>query len=205
MIAVIDYGAGNTLSVGNALERLGANYILTCDKKVILSADKVIFPGVGDASYAMNQLRERDLIPVIKSITKPFLGICLGMQLLCTHSEEGDTDCLDIIPNMVRKLSKEQEQEGEEKLLFRNKIPNIGWCELEGLSSPLFRGLKDGDFVYFVHSYAAEVNSHTIAIANHNEPFSAALSYKNFYGVQFHPEKSGKIGEKILSNFLNEV
>ena len=193
MIAVIDYGAGNILSVGNALERLGIEYIVTYDKDLILGADKVIFPGVGDAAYAMKELKNRGLISVIKAIEMPFLGICLGMQLLCSHSEEGDTECLNIIPNKVRKLKPSN----------LNKIPNIGWCEIENLKSPLFNGLKEGDFVYFVHSYAAEINKNTICSSNHSEPFSAALGYKNFYGVQFHPEKSGKVGEVILSNFLN--
>ncbi|MFI3267978.1 MAG: imidazole glycerol phosphate synthase subunit HisH [Rikenellaceae bacterium] len=192
MIAIIDYNAGNILSVENALKRLGAEYVITDKREEILNADKVLFPGVGDASYAMAQLREKDLVETIKEVTQPFLGICLGMQLLCASSEEGDTECLGILPNKVQLL----EYDGV------NKVPNIGWCEALELKSPLFKGVSEGEFVYYVHSFAAEVNEYTICQSLRGKPFSGALQKDNFYGCQFHPEKSGTIGEKILKNFI---
>ncbi|MFI3262062.1 MAG: imidazole glycerol phosphate synthase subunit HisH [Rikenellaceae bacterium] len=192
MIAIIDYNAGNILSVENALKRLGAEYIITDSREEILKADKVLFPGVGDASYAMAQLRAKNLVDTIKEVTQPFLGICLGMQLLCASSEEGDTECLGILPNKVQLL----EYDG------LNKVPNIGWCEMLEPKSPLFKGIEEGEFVYYVHSFAAEVNEYTICKSMHGRPFSGALQKDNFYGCQFHPEKSGLIGEKILKNFI---
>lgn len=192
MIAIIDYNAGNILSVENALKRLNVEYIVTDRPNEILSAEKVLFPGVGDASYAMNELRKRGLIQTIKEVQTPFLGICLGMQLLCSHTEEGDTECLSIVPNRVNHLVYNKS----------NKVPNIGWCEITNLKSALFSGIKESEFVYYVHSYGAEVNQYTICESLHSTPFSGALKRDNFYGCQFHPEKSGDIGERILKNFI---
>lgn len=192
MIAIVDYNAGNILSVENALKRLGAEYIITDKKAEILSADKVLFPGVGDAAYAMAQLKERGLVEVIKEVKNPFLGVCLGMQLLCSESEEGNTECLGILPNKVRLLEYDK----------LNKVPNIGWCEVLNLKTALFKGISEGEFVYYVHSYAAEVNEYTICESLHQNLYSGALHKDNFYGCQFHPEKSGLIGEKILKNFI---
>ncbi len=192
MIAIIDYGAGNILSVTNALKRVGAEYILTSNADIITNADRIILPGVGDATYAMAQLKSRDLDEIIKGLTRPLLGICLGMQLLCDHTEEGDTKCLSIISSRVRRLVADDS----------NKTPNIGWCEIDNLKSPLFDSLSCGDFVYYIHSFGAEVNEYTICTSKHSQPFSGAINRDNFYGCQFHPEKSGDVGEKILTNFL---
>lgn len=195
MIAIIDYDTGNLRSVCNALDRIGAEYILTDDPKVITGADRVLLPGVGEASTAMEKLRERGLCEVVKDLKVPVLGICIGMQLMCRHSEEGDVDCLGIFDSFVRKF---------EALPSKGvKVPHMGWNSLSGLKTPLFEGLSEGDFVYFVHSFAADVCADTIAVSENGRQFSAAMCRGNFHGVQFHPEKSGEVGEKILRNFMN--
>lgn len=190
-LVIVDYKAGNVQSVMFALERLGINATLSCDFETIRSADKVIFPGVGEASSAMAELKARNLDKLLPTLTQPFFGVCLGMQLLCTHSEEGDTDLLDIIPTEVKRFQTDL------------KVPHMGWNRLEKLESPLFQGLQEQDFVYYVHSYYVPLGDCTIAQSSYPEPFSAALHYKNFYAAQFHPEKSGPAGSKILKNFLD--
>lgn len=195
MIAIIDYDTGNLRSVCNALDRIGAEYVLTDDPETIRSADRVLLPGVGEASSAMAKLQERGLCDVIRSLTVPVLGICIGMQLMCRHSQEGDVDCLGIFDADVRKFQADP-AEGV-------KVPHMGWNALTGLKTGLFDGLKDGDFVYFVHSFAADVCEDSIAVSENGRQFSAAIRKGNFYGAQFHPEKSGDIGERILRNFMN--
>ena len=195
MIAIIDYDTGNLRSVCNALERIGAEYVLTDDPSVISRADRVLLPGVGEASTAMQKLQERGLCEVIRGLKMPVLGICIGMQLMCRHSDEGDVDCLGIFDASVTKFFADP-QNGV-------KVPHMGWNAISGLRTGLFEGLSDGDFVYFVHSYAASVCDDTIAVSDNGRMFSAAICKDNFYGVQFHPEKSGDVGEKILKNFMS--
>jgi imidazole glycerol-phosphate synthase subunit HisH len=190
MIAIIQYNAGNTRSVQNALNRLQCESIITDDATLIRSADKVIFPGVGEASTAMRYLRERGLDSVITSLTQPFLGICLGMQLMCNHSEENDTDCLGIFDTEVKLFPA------------TGIVPHIGWNNLASLKGPLVQHLGENDDMYFVHSYYAAVCHETIAQCDYLLPFSAAMQKNNFYGVQFHPEKSAQAGEQLLKNFL---
>lgn len=190
-IAVIKYNAGNVKSVLYAMERLGANAILTDDWETIKKSDKVIFPGQGEASTAMKYLKERKLDQLIKELTQPFFGICLGLQLLCEHSEEYNTGCLGIFPIKVRKFPP------------LDKVPHIGWNNLENLKSPLLAGLDEEAFVYYVHSYYAEQDpKYTIATSHYINDFSALLHKKNYYAMQGHPEKSSVTGEKILQNFL---
>lgn len=193
MITIVDYDTGNLRSVMNAFGRLGEAYRLSSDPAEIASADKVFLPGVGEASTAMAKLRERGLVEVIRSLKQPTLGICLGMQLMCSHCEEGDVDTLGIFGNRVVRLS------GKGGL----KVPHMGWNTLTNLSSPLMEGIPEGAYVYFVHSYGAEVNDNTIATTLYGDSFSASLSKGNFYGCQFHPEKSGEVGERILRNFCS--
>ena len=195
MIAIIDYDTGNLRSVCNALDRIGAEYVLTDDPETIRSADRVLLPGVGEASSAMAKLQERGLCDVIRSLTVPVLGICIGMQLMCRHSQEGDVDCLGIFDADVRKFQADPEA--------GVKVPHMGWNALMDLKTGLFDGLKDGDFVYFVHSFAADLCEDSIAVSENGRQFSAAIRKGNFYGAQFHPEKSGDIGERILRNFMN--
>ena len=193
MIAIIDYDAGNIRSVGNALERLGAEYELTADPARILAADKVILPGVGNAARAMENLRGRGLCELVKSLRRPVLGICVGMQLMCRDSEEGPVQGLGLFDAHVRRFSETPDA----------KVPHMGWNAIGNLDSKLFKGLPDGSFVYFVHSYYAGTGPDTIATCRHGDQlFSAALKYENFYGTQFHPEKSGSVGAAILQNFL---
>lgn len=189
-IAIIDYGAGNVQSVQFALNRLGFEGILSADAEFISSADKVIFPGVGAANSAMKKLRESGLYQIIPSLKQPVLGICLGMQLLCNYSEEGNTEGLGIFDVSVKKFSSE------------NKIPQVGWNTIYNLKSPLFDGISEKDYVYLVHSFYAEKIENTIATTHYGLEYASALQKNNFFGVQFHPEKSGKTGEKILGNFL---
>ncbi len=191
MIAVIDYDTGNLRSVANALGRLGAEYTITSSPTEIRSADRVLLPGVGEASSAMAKLRERGLIEVIRSLTQPVLGICIGVQLLCRHSEENDTECLGIFDNEVRKFD-----------LPGLKVPHMGWNSLTHLRTPLFDGIEEGAYVYYVHSFAPTLNDDTIAITEYGYPFSAAIAKDNFFGTQFHPEKSASVGERLLQNFL---
>lgn len=189
-VVIINYNAGNVQSVTYALLRLGVEPLLSDDPEEILSADKVIFPGVGEASTAMRFLKERGLDEVIKSLKQPVFGVCLGLQLMCKHSEENNTDCLGIFDVEVKKF--------EPKL----KVPQMGWNSLEKMNSPLFDGLQSEPYVYYVHSYYAELSEWTVAETEYVNRFSAALQKDNFYALQAHPEKSGKVGEKILENFL---
>lgn len=190
MIAIIDYNAGNTRSVQNALERLGHQAMVTSDADIISKADKVIFPGVGEAGSAMKYLLDLHLDSVIGSLTQPFLGICLGLQLMCRSSEESDTRGLGIFDTEVRKFPS------------GGLVPHMGWNTLRDLSGPLFKGLPDRNDMYFVHSYYAGLCSQTTATCVYILPFSAALQKDNFFAVQFHPEKSAVTGEHILKNFL---
>ena len=190
-IAIIDYGAGNVQSVLFALERLGFVGIVTNDWITIKSADKVIFPGVGEASSAMKMLQESGLDVLIPTLKQPVLGICLGMQLMCKHSEEGNTNGLGIFDVNVVKFSNEV------------KVPQMGWNTIYNLKSPLFDGIKENEFMYLVHSFYAPLSENTIATTNYEQEYSTALQRDNFFGVQFHPEKSGVFGEQILKNFLN--
>ena len=190
-IAIIDYGAGNVQSVLFALERLGFEGIVTNDWITIKSADKVIFPGVGEASSAMKMLQESGLDVLIPTLKQPVLGICLGMQLMCKHSEEGSTNGLGIFDVNVVKFSQDV------------KVPQMGWNTIFNLKTPLFEGIKENEFMYLVHSYYASLSENTIATTNYELEYSTALQRENFFGVQFHPEKSGIFGEQILKNFLN--
>lgn len=190
-VAIVKYNAGNVESVKNALNRLGVVPVLTDDASELKSADKVIFPGVGEASTAMNYLRERNLDETIKRLRQPVLGVCLGMQLLCEFSEENETECLEILPCKVKRFESEN-----------LKIPQMGWNNVFNLKSDLFAGIEENSFVYFVHGYYVETGAETIATSDYTLNFSAAVRHENFYAVQFHAEKSGAIGEKILENFL---
>lgn len=192
-VAIIDYGAGNIFSVQSALRRLGVEPILTADKSLLASADKIILPGVGEAAYAMEQLRKRELVDFIPTQKQPLMGICLGMQLLCNHTDEGNVDCLGIIPTNVKRFPSDAGV----------KIPHVGWNTINRATSPIMEGVADGSYVYFVHSYYAESCEWSIAECDYALPFAAALRKDNFYGCQFHPEKSAEIGAKILENFLN--
>jgi len=191
-IAVVDYKGGNVQSVLFALERLGAQATLTADAEVLRRADKVLFPGEGEAASAMAALREAGLDTVLPTLTQPFLGICLGMQLLGTHSEENDTTLLGLLPFRVQRFTPD----------LLHKVPHMGWNNLQHLRGPLFEGLTEADHVYFVHSYYAPVGEYTTAQAAHPSLFSAAVQRGNFHGVQFHTEKSGPVGTRILANFL---
>jgi len=194
--AIIKYNAGNIQSVLNAMERLGMEAILTDDPAEIRSADRVIFPGVGEASTAMRYLRERGMDAVIRSLTQPVLGICLGMQLLGEHSEENDTECLGIVPARVKRLTPNP-------LKGALKVPHVGWNTIQFIDNQLFEGISPNPFFYFVHSYAMELHDATIAQTDYGIPFTSAVQWRNFYGVQFHPEKSAAAGEQLLRNFLN--
>jgi glutamine amidotransferase len=190
MIAIVKYNAGNIRSVMNALNRMDVPHILTDNPEELRAADKVILPGVGEANTAMKYLREKNLDQVIRDLKQPFLGICLGMQLMCAYSEENDTDCLGLIPERVKKFPP------------KDKVPHMGWNNFVELKTPLFEGITLNDDVYFVHSYFVEVGPDTIGTTNYILNFSSAIQRNNFYGVQFHPEKSAEVGERILSNFL---
>ena len=192
MIAIVDYKMGNLRSVENVLRRLGAEFCVTSDADVIRSADKVLLPGVGNAAEAMENLRATGLVDVIRSLRRPVLGICVGMQVMCRHSEEGDVDCLNIFDARVKRFTPSADL----------KVPHMGWNTIGNLETKLFKGLDGGSYVYFVHSYYPELCPDTIATSTHGLMFSAALKYENFYGTQFHPEKSGDIGERIIENFL---
>lgn len=192
-IAIVKYNAGNIYSVINALRRLGVEPLLTDDAELLRKADRVIFPGQGQASTTMSYIREHGLDNVIRSLTQPVLGVCVGQQLMCKHSEEGDTDCIGIFPIEV-KLFKPQ--------LHEDKVPQMGWNSIYDLKTPLFKGINENDFIYNVHSFYVPESEYTIATCNYIQPYSAALHKDNFYACQFHPEKSGKVGERILQNFL---
>lgn len=195
-IAIVKYNAGNIQSVQFALRRLGVEATWTDDPAELRRADKVIFPGVGEASSAMRYLREHRLVEVLRTLRQPVLGICLGLQLFCRHSEEGDTPCMGIFDAEVQLFRPGTDGE-------RLKIPHIGWNTLTDLQGPLFVGVQERSFVYFVHSFYAELNPSTIACSTYGVRFSAALQRDNFFAVQFHPEKSGQVGQQILNNFLN--
>ena len=190
-VAIVKYNAGNTVSVANALHRLGVEPVVTDSADELRSADKVIFPGVGEASTAMAYLRERGLDEVIPSLTQPVLGICLGMQLMCSFSEENETDCLGILPYRVRRFESET-----------LKIPHTGWNRITDLRSPLFEGIDEGSHLYFVHGYYVETGAETTAVSEYGIEFSAGVNRDNFHAIQFHPEKSGEVGAQILENFL---
>lgn len=196
MIAIIDYGAGNIRSVANALERAGATYCLTASPADILAADHVILPGVGEATSAMACLRERGLDVLIPELRMPVLGICIGLQLLCRSSEEGGARCLGVFDTDVRRLP-DAAADGT-----RLKVPHVGWNTARCLSGPLFDGLDEGTFFYYVHSYAADLCDAAVARTSYGRPFAAALCRDNFYATQFHPEKSGAAGARLLRNFL---
>lgn len=198
MTAIIDYGAGNIRSVANALERAGADYCLTADAAVIQAADHVVLPGVGEAAWAMERLRQRGLDRLVPALRQPVLGICIGLQLMCAGSEEGDVRCLGLFDTEVRRLSAVPDGDGGGRL----KVPHVGWNTVEQPRGPLFEGLPGGTFFYYVHSFAADVCAATAARTVYGRPFAAALSCGNFHGVQFHPEKSGAAGARLLENFL---
>ncbi len=193
-VAIIKYNAGNVISVENALRRLGVTPVITDDKALLQAADKVIFPGVGEASTTMAYLREHRLDELIVNLKQPVLGICIGMQLMCRHSEEGDVDCLGIFDTEVKRFQAQQKND---------KIPQMGWNTVSQMQTPLFEGINPEEYVYYVHSYYAELCRHTIARTEYLLPYSAALHRDNFYAVQFHPEKSSEVGARILNNFLN--
>ena len=190
MIAIVKYNAGNIRSVQNALDRMGIASTLTDDPYELSVADKVIFPGVGEAKSAMNYLKERNLDQTLISLQQPFLGICLGMQLMCAYSEERDTQCLGIFDEKVRKFPP------------KGLVPHMGWNDFIHTKGVLFEGIEQSENMYFVHSYYAEIGEHTIGQTEYLVPFTSALQKNNFYGVQFHPEKSADTGRKLIENFL---
>ncbi len=190
MLAIIDYGAGNTKSLQFALERLGVNSLLTSNADQIKSAEKVIFPGQGAAGSAMQKLKHFGLDQLIPELKQPVLGICLGMQLFCEHTEEGDVQGLGIVKGTVKRFST------------KVKVPQMGWNSIHNLKGELFEGIQDGAYMYLVHSYFVPNSTETVATANYGGSYSVALQKENFYGVQFHPEKSSKQGQLILNNFL---
>ncbi len=190
-IVIVKYNAGNVESVKNALNRSGVEPVLSDEAEVLRSADRIIFPGVGEASSAMRFLRGKNLDSVIKNLTQPVLGICLGMQLLCESSDENETECLGILPYRVRRFESES-----------LKIPQMGWNNIFNLKGDLFKNIEESSYVYFVHSFYVETGNETMAACDYGVKFSAAVNHKNFYAVQFHAEKSGAVGEKILKNFL---
>ncbi len=194
-IVIVKYNAGNIQSVLYALERIGIAAEVSDDKEKIQQADKVIFPGVGEASTAMNYLRERNIDQLLISLKQPVLGICLGMQLMCSSSEEGDTTCMGIFEEKVKKFNKVDDF----------KVPQIGWNDIYNLKTPLFNGIPEHSYVYLVHSYYASLGEHTIATTDYISPYSTALHRDNFYGVQFHPEKSAEVGSRLLKNFIELI
>lgn len=193
-VAIIKYNAGNIYSVDYALKRLGVEAVVTADKDELRAADKVIFPGVGEAETTMKFLRASGMDALIKELRQPLLGICLGMQVMCRHSEEGgDVDCLGIFDTEVKRFVPQKHED---------KVPHMGWNTLTETNSGLFKGFTKEEFVYFVHSFYVQVNEYTAAVTDYIQPFSAALHKDNYYATQFHPEKSGGVGERILRNFL---
>ena len=193
-IVIIKYNAGNIRSVLFALERIGAEALVTEDPDLIVTADKVIFPGVGEASSAMDYLRERKLDLLIQNLQQPVLGVCLGMQLLCAHSEENETRCIGVFKETVKKFSPLEGQ--------HLKVPQVGWNNIYDLKSELFTGVPQNSFTYFVHGYYVGLGETTIARTDYVQPYSSAMKRDNFFGVQFHPEKSALVGERILKNFI---
>lgn len=192
-VAIIKYNAGNIHSVDCALRRLGVEAVITADKELLRTADKVIFPGVGEAETTVNHLKATGMDELIKSLRQPVLGICLGMQLMCRYSEEGEADCLGIFDVPVKRFVSQRQED---------KVPHMGWNTIEQTNSELFKGFTREEFVYFVHSFYVPVCEFTAAQTDYIQPFSAALHKDNFYATQFHPEKSGEAGERIIKNFL---
>ncbi|MCH8533898.1 MAG: imidazole glycerol phosphate synthase subunit HisH [Flavobacteriaceae bacterium] len=190
-LSIIDYGVGNIKSIQFAFQRLGVEAKLTANWEELKASDRIIFPGVGEANYAMRQLQKTGLDQLIPELKQPVLGICLGMQLMCAYSEEGDTQCLGIFDTPVKKFSKEL------------KVPQIAWNQIFNLKSDLMNEIKEKDFMYLVHSYYVPLNAEAIATTNYGLDYASALKKDNFYGTQFHPEKSGVVGEVLLKNFLN--
>lgn len=195
-VAVVKYNAGNIQSVMNALRRVGVDPVLTDNPVELRKADRVIFPGQGEASHAMEYLQTHGLDQVIKSLTQPVLGICIGQQLMCEHSEEGNVDCLGIFTAQVLRFHPQKHEQ---------KVPHMGWNQLVNVQDPLLEGICEGAFVYFVHSFYVPTTDYTIATTNHILSFSSAMRKGNFMATQFHPEKSGSVGERILTNFLGEI
>lgn len=193
-LVIIKYNAGNIFSVESAFKRLGVSALVTDDKEKIMAADKVIFPGVGEASSTMLHLREIGLDKLIPELRQPFLGICLGMQLMCRYSEEGNVDCLNIFDTDVKRFMPQRHDD---------KVPHMGWNTISDVTGSLFETSDNGQYVYFVHSFYVPLNKFTAATTDYILPFSAALHKDNFYATQFHPEKSGGVGEQILRNFLS--
>ena len=193
-VSIVKYNAGNIFSVINAIKRLGIDPIWTDDAETLVSSDCVIFPGQGEARNAMDYLKSHNLDRLIAQLKQPVLGICIGQQLLCRHSEEGDTDCIGIFPINVKRFQPNRHEQ---------KVPAMGWNAIRDLKSPLFNGLTERDYVYFVHSYYCEMCDFTTATADYILPYSAALHKDNYYATQFHPEKSGIVGHKILENFID--
>lgn len=192
VVAIVDTGCANLASVRFAFERLGADKVITQDPDIIYGADRVVIPGVGSANYAMDQLRQRELIPVLQNLVQPVMGICLGMQLIFDRSNEGEVDCLGMVDGTIERLDTKDQPS-----------PHMGWNTLENIKAdPLLDGVQNGAYVYFVHSYAAPVSSKTLAQTEYGMPFSAIVKQNNVYGCQFHPERSGKTGAQILENFL---
>lgn len=192
-IVIIKYNAGNIFSVEHAFKRLGIEAVVTRDKELIRKADKVIFPGVGEASSTMQHLQQTGLDKLIPDLKQPVLGICLGMQLMCSRSEEGNVDCLNIFDTEVKRFVPQ---------IHEDKVPHMGWNTISNVKSDLFDISLENQFVYFVHSYYVAISEHTAAVTDYIHPFSAAMHKENFYATQFHPEKSGSVGENILKNFL---
>jgi glutamine amidotransferase len=196
-IKIVKYNAGNIQSVLYALERIGVNAVVTDNHEELMAADKVIFPGVGEASSAMNSLKENNLDSLIKNLKQPVLGICVGMQLLCKHSEENDTNCLGIFDETVKRFYP--------PLGAGGKVPQMGWNNIYNLRSPLMQDIPENSYCYFVHSYYVPVNEYAIATTHYVQPYASAIHKNNFYGVQFHAEKSAEVGEQILKNFILNV
>lgn len=200
MIAIVNYDTGNIRSVTNALSRIGCtDWIYTDDKTILTQADKVILPGVGEASTAMAKLAERGLDTFIPTLTQPVLGICVGTQLMCQSSEEGNAQCMGIFRTKVKRFVPKEHREGLQAI---EKVPHMGWNKITDLRSPLFGNIEEGAYIYYVHSYYPEICTDTIATTQYINHFSGALGRDNFFGTQFHPEKSGAIGAQILKNFL---
>jgi imidazole glycerol-phosphate synthase subunit HisH len=193
MIAVIKSNSGNFKSVTNLLTRLNQEWILTDNSEIIKTAQKVIFPGQGEAASTMTYLKEKKLDVVIKNLTQPFLGICLGMQILTRFSEENQTECLAIVPLQVKKFQADK----------NHKVPQVGWNQVFDLKNPLFKNIPEKSYFYFIHSYYIPANQFQASATNFTLDFCSSFNYKNFYGVQFHPEKSGEMGERLMSNFLS--
>ena len=208
MIAIVNYDTGNIRSVINALGRVGcADWVYTADKSILAKADKVLLPGVGEASSAMAKLTERGLDTFIPTLTQPVLGICVGTQLMCQSSEEGDVQCMGIFRTKVRKFGSQQPTQDSQPSTFNVqhstfKVPHMGWNQITDLRTPLFKDIDEGAYIYYVHSFYPELCEDTIATTHYINPFSGALGRDNFFGTQFHPEKSGAIGAQILKNFL---